>query len=302
MSACRSRMASSSATPRRESLDEQWREQLAARKHELVALIAEAESLRAAPTVAGAPEADRRRPAAVRPPGPQRGRLLLPALASHLDPRQPLYGVEPEGLLTAALRPRRSRKSRPSRSSRSVASRPRGPTTSPASAPAAPSPSSRRGNSREAGEDVARVLLVRQSFPHHVPRRCGCRTHVRSVRHRVRRHAHALNTGSVSDRLDYLRDRAAARVATADERPRSGSRNRRRIEEATVAAVKRYEPGYYAGRVDVFLPSEAWRSSGDRTRRVEAGGRAGGRTRGARRMRRRQHASWSRTSAFWPPF
>ena len=40
--------------------------------------------------------------------------------------------------------------------------------------------------------------------------------------------------------------------------------NRRRIEDATVAAVKRYEPGFYPGRVDLFLPSEAWRRSGDR--------------------------------------
>ena len=31
-----------------------------------------------------------------------------------------------------------------------------------------------------------------------------------------------------------------------------------------MAAVKRYEPGFYPGRVDVFLPSEAWRHSGDR--------------------------------------
>ena len=39
--------------------------------------------------------------------------------------------------------------------------------------------------------------------------------------------------------------------------------NRRRVEDATVAAVKRYEPGFYAGRVDVFLPNDAWRRSGD---------------------------------------
>ena len=31
-----------------------------------------------------------------------------------------------------------------------------------------------------------------------------------------------------------------------------------------MAAVKRYEPGFYDGRVDLFLPSEAWRHSGDR--------------------------------------
>ena len=53
-------------------------------------------------------------------------------------------------------------------------------------------------------------------------------------------------------------------MATAAERRDPALANRRRIEEATLAAVKRYEPGFYAGRVDVFLPSEAWRRSGDR--------------------------------------
>lgn len=30
-----------------------------------------------------------------------------------------------------------------------------------------------------------------------------------------------------------------------------------------MAAVKRYHPEAYAGRVDVFFPSEAWRRSGE---------------------------------------
>lgn len=30
-----------------------------------------------------------------------------------------------------------------------------------------------------------------------------------------------------------------------------------------MVAVKRYEPGFYGGRVDAFLPSEAWRGSGE---------------------------------------
>lgn len=31
-----------------------------------------------------------------------------------------------------------------------------------------------------------------------------------------------------------------------------------------MAAVTRYEPGFYPGRIDAFLPSEAWRHSGER--------------------------------------
>ena len=32
-----------------------------------------------------------------------------------------------------------------------------------------------------------------------------------------------------------------------------------------MAAVKLYEPGFYPGCIDVFLPSEAWRHSGERS-------------------------------------
>ena len=39
--------------------------------------------------------------------------------------------------------------------------------------------------------------------------------------------------------------------------------NRRRIEDATIEVVKRYDPGFYPGRVDAFLPSAAWRDSGE---------------------------------------
>ena len=30
-----------------------------------------------------------------------------------------------------------------------------------------------------------------------------------------------------------------------------------------MAAVKRYEPGFYAGRVDAFIPSAPWRTAGE---------------------------------------
>ena len=68
----------------------------------------------------------------------------------------------------------------------------------------------------------------------------------------------------MSDAVDYVRVRARDRAEQAAIRRDPLLANRRRIEDATVAAVKRYEPRFYAGRVDVFLPSEASRHSGDR--------------------------------------
>jgi thioesterase domain-containing protein len=113
-----------------------------------------------------------------------------------------------------------------------------------------------------AGADVARVLLFGSPFPT-VYRTGRVRSYVRTQNHRVRRHTAAATAGSFAEGVEYVRSRAA-RLATASERDDPALANRRRIEDATIAAIKRYEPGFYAGRVDVFLPSEAWRRSGDR--------------------------------------
>ena len=99
---------------------------------------------------------------------------------------------------------------------------------------------------------MARVILFASPFP--TVYRTG----------RLRRHMAAATAGSPAEGLEYIRSHAVARVATARERHDPALANRRRIEDATLAALKRYEPGFYAGRVDVFLPSEAYRRSGDR--------------------------------------
>ena len=69
--------------------------------------------------------------------------------------------------------------------------------------------------------------------------------------------------GSVVDRVQYAQERLRSRATAAAERHDPSLENRRRIEDATYAAVKRCHPGSYAGRVDVFLPSEAWRRPGE---------------------------------------
>jgi hypothetical protein len=87
---------------------------------------------------------------------------------------------------------------------------------------------------------------------------------MRSVRHRARLHSSRLSAGSFSEGVGYIGTRLTARAANAARRLDSSLANRRRIEEATIEAVKRYEPGPYPGRVDILLPNEVWRHSGDR--------------------------------------
>jgi thioesterase domain-containing protein len=113
-----------------------------------------------------------------------------------------------------------------------------------------------------AGEVVTRVMLLGCPFPD-AYRADPMTKYMRSLRRRVTRHAPALIEGSVVDRVQHARKLLRSRAAAAAERHDPSLENRRRMEDATIAAVKRYHPEPYAGRVDVFFPSEAWRHSGE---------------------------------------
>jgi thioesterase domain-containing protein len=115
---------------------------------------------------------------------------------------------------------------------------------------------------KRAGEEVARVLLFGAPFPH-AYRAGKVVSGWRSLNHRGRRHMNAITAGSVSDGIGYVRERAGVRMRDA-RRDGAEFAHRRRLEDATVEAVKRYDPSFYDGRIDIFLPSEAWRRSGDR--------------------------------------
>jgi thioesterase domain-containing protein len=242
-------------------LDERWRQQLSARKHELVALVVEAESSLSRPRslVPLKPTGDASTLFAR--PGHNGDVFCYRALVNHLDPGQPLYAVEPKGLDGGPL----------ADSVEEMAAyeveqirgfQPEGPYHLAGFCAGGVIVFEAARQLVEAGAEVARVMLLGTPFPSAF-RTGAVATHVRSMRHRARRHMHALNTGSVSDRLDYVRDRARARARAADKQRDPAFDNRRRIEDATVEAIKRYEPGFYPGRVDAFLPSAAWRTAGE---------------------------------------
>lgn len=84
---------------------------------------------------------------------------------------------------------------------------------------------------------------------------------------RVRAHARALVSLPAGQRRSYLsaalrrraEERAAARAAMAD----SELARRKHLGEVTLAAVRRYEPRRFEGRLALFLPSARWRVSGE---------------------------------------
>jgi thioesterase domain-containing protein len=113
-----------------------------------------------------------------------------------------------------------------------------------------------------AGEVVARVLLLGSPFPD-AYRIDPIRRHMRTLRRRVAHHGAAIVEGPVGGRLQYTRERVRSRATAAAKRQDASLQNRRRVEDTTMAAVKRYYPEAFAGRVDLFFPSEAWRRSGE---------------------------------------
>ena len=61
---------------------------------------------------------------------------------------------------------------------------------------------------------------------------------------------------------EQLRGRRANREAAATKRSDPVLLRRGSVERASIAALRRYRPGQFAGRVGLFLPSRAWGGQG----------------------------------------
>jgi len=240
------------------ALDDALRAQLAARKPELLALISEAQTDVDAPRslVPLKPSGDYP-PLFVRP-GHNGDVFCYLALAEHLDPRQPLYGIEPKGLTDG--RPLETVEEMAAYEVGQIRSvQPEGPYHIAGYCAGGAIAFESAKQLTQAGEAVSRLMLLGSPFP--TAYRAGW---MQAQLHRARRHLPGLRSGSLADRIEYIRGRARARSAEEAKRRDPTLANRRRVEDATLAAVKRYTPGFYAGRLDLVLPSEAWRHSGDR--------------------------------------
>jgi thioesterase domain-containing protein len=242
-------------------LDERWRQELSARKHELVSLIGEAETTLAGPRSVVPLKPTGQSPPVFARPGHNGDVFAYLALAKYLDAERPLYGVEPEGLdggpLADTVEGMAAYEVEQIRSFQ-----PAGPYYLAGFCAGGAIAFESARQLVQAGEEVARVMLFGAPFPT-VYRSGRASTQLRRVRHAARRHAPALTAGSVSDRVAYARSYLRERAGAAEERDDPALENRRRIEDATIDAVKRYEAGFYPGRVDAFLPNGAWRHAGE---------------------------------------
>jgi thioesterase domain-containing protein len=240
------------------ALDDALRAELAARRDELVTIISAAQSdpKAARSVVPLKPTGDL--PALFARPGHNGDVFCYRPLSAHLHARRPIYAIEPKGLdggpvaetveAMAAYEVEQIR-----------GVQPHGPYHLAGYCAGGSIAFESARQLAEAGEAVARVVLLGAPFP--AVYRSGGGTE--PVSDRMTRHATALAAASPSEGVEYVRSRLGRRVrALVAHGPADVIR--RRVEKATVAAVKRYEPGFYPGRVDLFFPSEAWRESGDR--------------------------------------
>jgi thioesterase domain-containing protein len=244
-------------------LDDGLRGQLAARKRELMELVAETQT-----TISGPRSLVPLKPAGSQPPlfarpGHNGDVFCYRPLADHLDRDRPLYGVEPKGSHGGPTAPTVEEMAR-YEVAQIQSLQPHGPYFIAGYCAGGSIAFESARQLTESGEEVARLLLFASPSPA-AYRGPQFGAGLRSVAERARRHGGTiLGSGSVSSAVEYVRDRARARADQAAIRRDPSLTNRRRIEDATLAAIKLYEPGFYAGRVDIFLPSEAWRRSGDR--------------------------------------
>lgn len=244
------------------TLDDRLRVQLAARKAELLDLLADAQTTVGAPRSLVPLKPTGEYPPLFARPGHNGDVFCYRALAQYFDPLRPLYGVEPKGL-DGSPTGKTIEEMAEYEVDQIRTFQPDGPYYLAGYCAGGAIAFESARQIAQAGGKVARVILFATPFPS-VFRAPRVVIHARSLNLRVKRHAPALATGSAADRVEHVRGLFRERLAAAAERREPSLANRRRMEAATVAALKRYEPQFYDGRVDVFHPSEAWRRSGER--------------------------------------
>lgn len=253
------------------ALDAEMRATLAARKQEILAYLTQAEIQKSLPSALVPIKPGGRRPPIFVVSGHGGDVFCLLGLARHLDPEQPVFGVRPPGLdggeplhSIAALARYEIEQIR--------RYRPEGPYLVAGHCAGGTVAFEVAQQLTAAGERIALLALIGSPFP--TMFRPGPQTLAW-----LHRHARALTSGSLAERARYVATRLQKRLHLRPPDPVGLVENyaiharenpalavvspamleaRQRVEEATVAACRVYQPQRYAGRVDLFVTSDRW--------------------------------------------
>ena len=236
-----------------DKLDSEMRGTLVSRKAEILAFLQEAKAL-ASPSSTIVPiRRDGSKPPIFAVSGHAGDVFCLRALAHRLDPDRPVLGVRPPGL--DGGEPLNSVEELARFEIEQIRNyRPNGPYLIAGHCAGGAIAFEVAQQLTAAGQEVSLLALIGSPYPTSFgfwPQ----------LMLRLRQRARVLFSGSLRERqrliMRKLRDRLQSPEEAAGITP-AITEARRRVEEATVAAVRRYQPQHYAGQIDLFIAADFW--------------------------------------------
>jgi thioesterase domain-containing protein len=190
------------------------------------------------------------------------------ALTRHLGEDQPFYGLQPPGLDGHSKPLRRVEDLAAYFSAQIAAFQPKGPRIIAGYCAGGAIAFELARQLLHSGAEVSRVALFGAPYATAYRLPSQIRLRLETEWARVARHARALTTLSGPSRRSYLQEKLTLRVSSPPnpqpEHPAVAAEvleRRINVQRATFAALSRYTPGHFAGRLVLFLPCEAWAHS-----------------------------------------
>jgi thioesterase domain-containing protein len=244
------------------ALSAEMRATLASRKEEILAFLRRAATINIGPRAIVPLKPEGRKPPLFAVPGHNGDVSCYVPLARHLDADQPLLGILPPGLDgSEAIRSIEELACYEVEQIRKY--RAQGPYLIAGYRAGGPIAFEIAQQLTERRQHVALVALIGSPFPTFYRRMPEATRRVRRFVRRGRHHMGILMSGTLAGRMRYLLDRIPHRHGerrdTEGEVDRELVAARMRLEDVTLAAMRRYRPRPFPGEVDLFLPSRAWR-------------------------------------------
>jgi thioesterase domain-containing protein len=238
------------------ALDDEMRVMLANRKEEVVAFLRQAEVLKSSPSTIVPIKPDGHRPPIFAVSGHGGDVFSLVTLARHLDKEQPMLGVQPPGLdgtepLTSVEALARFEIEQIRRY------QPHGPYLIAGHCAGGTIAFEVAQQLAAAGQQLALLALVGSPFP-------TMFRHAQQLLFGLRHPARALAFGSLAARKSHimggLQGRLRSRQARAGLSPAVQAELTaiRRVDSATLAAIRSYKPKLYPRQIDLFVTSDEW--------------------------------------------
>jgi thioesterase domain-containing protein len=243
-------------------LTPELRDQLQHRKHEILEFLRSTEVLARQQRAIVPLQPHGKRTPVFAVPGHNGDVFCYRALAQHLGDDQPLYGLQPPGLDGHSEPLARIEDLAAYFAAQIRAFRPDGPCIIAGFCAGGSTAFELGRQLLQAGTAIDCLALFGAPYPARYRRLALLRERLGQQLERVLMHTRALAPLSFAERRLYfakkLRDREARRAAEASAAPEQVLVLRAGVERATLAALSRYVPGHFTGRVCLFVPCESW--------------------------------------------